>query len=1333
MTQIKKITSILFLCIFFYSGSLFAQSDLDNIVIQGDKGKFMILNSVKGARPSDISPNGLYMTGAFGIGKSYIYNTVENTIEVIENDGTALYTNNEKFVAGNVNPTFVAENYLAATYNPVLKTWKQLPRLPDNTGDISVYGNTSSCHGISSGASPKVAGLLYQNLPGLSSVAYCGVLWQNDTIAQLLPSFFPPSTTNPSHNNGYGARPNAVSEDGNTAVGFGSNTITNTQRTPHIWRNGVTYYVGSASTDGTTDGGECFGTNADGTVVVGGKNGIGAVIWRWDGSKYNPEHIAPLPGYDGARLISVSEDEVAVGYMWNGLVVNNIPIAYTKATGIMDLRTFLWELYGINTAGYDVFIPAGISKDGRKIAVSGGLNGSFLSFYIELEETPINTRPLRFAAKQIKNTTNVALSWAKPYNNGKTVVGYNVYKDSVKVNSSLITELKYECQNTEVGQQTYTATAVFDDEEESKYSDPVKLQIIEVGGCYSVKRFESEVVYNKTVELNWGLPSSEITESATDNNSVDSKGLSISTENEQSDSKQLLLAPGVSVENVDLTATASQNQKLNLDYISNTSLLDFSKITFFKWNDFYYAGDFSAPTISCFDLRGNIVESFSIEGLPSVNSFTTDGKHVYVSCNTKYFYKIDLEERTILEQYRLDSIAQRVCYIPELDNGKGGFEIGSWNSSVFVNMEGERLSAGFDFTSVYATVYHKGKVYASEQRGKNYSEIREYNFADKQPTGLVFDVMSIPTVKTIVGKWGAAIGGLTLAVMEDSTIALAAVMQPMSTNNFAVFLELESMPGLKGFNLFRNGTKVNAEPLKHRTYSDIITEPGKYEYHVTYLSETGCESAISSIETANIYPIGTCHKIEDLTAEEIHGEAFLKWNNPQKDGNLGTLLGYNIYRDQEKINEDLVFYNQYRDKAPVGAEPLYRIEAFYDNSCVASDSISIQITRNGKCDAIHLLDLKMKPSATSPSQYNVDLKWDLPYYESLYPLTWGQDAAYTTIGFPSGEAFTVAIGFDSSHLEQFLDYKVVGIDFYLQEMAKIKPLVLIDEEVKYYQEASTKMREEAYNRVLFEQAIPLQDLKTELVVGYTVSDYTGNPVGVDYAPLVPGYGDLLSKTPLDMKSWAAANPGGNWAISILLAKDREVSTSSVASDMGTASTSNKESGLLDLVRLNKSQSNIGSADMKSMPLANIHKNNNTIKLLGFNVYRDGNKLNTEPIQNTQYSDITNLNAGDYYYSVGSLWSECDEVMSGEVGIGITSTEEDLANSKIISIYPNPASDLIHINGDFERAEIIDVAGRVLNVYESGVSSFSVRDLKSGVYVLRITDNGRLQNIRFVVK
>ncbi|MEG1909968.1 MAG: T9SS type A sorting domain-containing protein, partial [Bacteroidales bacterium] len=1073
----------------------------------------------------------------------------------------------------------------------------------------------------------------------------------------------------------------------------------------------------------------------------GGNRESGA-IWRWDGNKYNVQNILPLPGYTGVTFSGISNNEVAVGYMWIDLIVNRTPVIYTKNTGLMNLTTFLWELYGINAMEYDLFTPMGISLDGRKIIGWGSQSNEYFSYYIELGDQPINTRPLRVTARQVRNTLNIKLNWAKPYNNGKVILGYNVYRDNQKVNTDLITDTTYIHQNIVPGIGEYAVTTVFTDKEESKKSESVKLEIAEAGGCYSVKRFENEIIYNKTILLDWGLPSAEIisNENAIHQGSMMNRQLPYNQMDQSVNSPfyelmhvsdtRLGANTKASVQRipnnsnqVSTTIAPSTYQNHTFDYISSIDLKSNSKISLFKWNDYYYVGDYNTKYINRLDLKGNLVNTFSIPNLPSAKSFTTDGKNVYVACGNRFIYKVDLEKQELIDQIRVDSLTQRICYIPELDNNKGGFEVGGWFTSTFITMDGKDIGEGFAFENVYATTYYKGKVYASQQTGKNYIEIHEYNVSDKKPTGVKFDPSNLSVIKKNASTYGAIAGGISLVVMEDSTVALCLVAQITYKTNRALFLELESMPGLLGFNLYKNGQKVNTEPLKKRSYADIVTIPGKYEYFVTSLIGD-CESAASRKDTLEIFPLGSCGKVQHLRGEEINKEVFIKWEAPNKSESAATLLGFNIYRDNQKLNDDFSIYMQYRDKKARGSAPVYRIESFYDNSCSASDTVRVAITGNGQCDYVHLLQINPMESATQKGAYNVSLKWDLPYYEAMYPLTWGNDAAYNVVGLENNIPFTVAIGFDQMQLADFRDFKVVGMDFFLGDLAVVDPIVLIDEKI-VYNEPGDKVKEHSYNRFMFHRAIPLDSMKAELVVGYSVSNYTGLPAGVDYSEIVHGYGNLISTDPVNPGSWKTAGSPGNWAISILLAKDRTISTA-------TASTSAAQpnfdgQGILEMVRLNQSVKAV-----RSQALTTHYLNENEIRLLGFNVYRDDVKLNPEPLKTTQYLDESNLTVGNYVYKVGSLWSKCEEMMSEGKMARVTANEE-MQTSQIVQIYPNPVQDKLNIQGAYDKADIMDLSGKVLESHSNYSPTLSVSHLTSGVYLLRVSAKDKIQHIRFVVK
>ncbi|MCK9256043.1 MAG: T9SS type A sorting domain-containing protein, partial [Bacteroidales bacterium] len=60
--------------------------------------------------------------------------------------------------------------------------------------------------------------------------------------------------------------------------------------------------------------------------------------------------------------------------------------------------------------------------------------------------------------------------------------------------------------------------------------------------------------------------------------------------------------------------------------------------------------------------------------------------------------------------------------------------------------------------------------------------------------------------------------------------------------------------------------------------------------------------------------------------------------------------------------------------------------------------------------------------------------------------------------------------------------------------------------------------------------------------------------------------------------------------------------------------------------------------------------------------------------------------------------------------------ENISNS--ISIYPNPATDILHFN-QAQTYEIFDIQGRVLKKSEAEQNSANISELKNGMYFIKI--------------
>jgi len=148
---------------------------------------------------------------------------------------------------------------------------------------------------------------------------------------------------------------------------------------------------------------------------------------------------------------------------------------------------------------------------------------------------------------------------------------------------------------------------------------------------------------------------------------------------------------------------------------------------------------------------------------------------------------------------------------------------------------------------------------------------------------------------------------------------------------------------VKGYYVYRNDERITLEPVKDAiTYTDIVPQNGEYEYVVTALYSTTLESDFS--EPVSLVINGMCIPFsKNITVEEIESEnVVVSWVAPEYDGL--ELAGYNIYRNAEKINDniipaaELIFLDETTE---ADEEYCYEIEVIY-NDCEESFKTEVQ-------------------------------------------------------------------------------------------------------------------------------------------------------------------------------------------------------------------------------------------------------------------------------------------------------------------------------------------------------------------------------------------------------
>ena len=77
---------------------------------------------------------------------------------------------------------------------------------------------------------------------------------------------------------------------------------------------------------------------------------------------------------------------------------------------------------------------------------------------------------------------------------------------------------------------------------------------------------------------------------------------------------------------------------------------------------------------------------------------------------------------------------------------------------------------------------------------------------------------------------------------------------------------------------------------------------------------------------------------------------------------------------------------------------------------------------------------------------------------------------------------------------------------------------------------------------------------------------------------------------------------------------------------------------------------------------------------------------------------------------------------------------EIASAEIVSVYPNPANDVIRLNSaDIQYVEIYNALGaKVLEKYVTDSESIHIADFANGVYFVRaFDDNGNISTTKFI--
>jgi len=131
-----------------------------------------------------------------------------------------------------------------------------------------------------------------------------------------------------------------------------------------------------------------------------------------------------------------------------------------------------------------------------------------------------------------------------------------------------------------------------------------------------------------------------------------------------------------------------------------------------------------------------------------------------------------------------------------------------------------------------------------------------------------------------------------------------------------------------GYNIYRNGERLNTTLLTVTNFTEEGIEQGVYAYNVTAVYENNKESfAEMSNIICNFAPPQFCETPVNLSATTKDYAITLTWDEPENID--GILLNYNIFRDGEPISETLPEVRAFTDADMEIGIYMYQVSAVY--------------------------------------------------------------------------------------------------------------------------------------------------------------------------------------------------------------------------------------------------------------------------------------------------------------------------------------------------------------------------------------------------------------------
>lgn len=988
--------------------------------------------------------------------------------------------------------------------------------------------------------------------------------------------------------------------------------------------------------------------------------------------------------------------------------------------------------------------------------------------------------------------------------------GYNVYRDGEKVNDKPVTATSYTDVVSESGTHEYTLTSVYSDGGESAESESVSVEIVGIYGPYAPSAVDADVHINRDVTLRWDYPTD-----------------------------------GTHTLKADITTRPVTVDDNMPEYVNSFTGHDEGvEMGIASDNNFIYTSTYSKDGyVNKYSMDGEYIESFTIDGIEGIRNIVYDGNDFYVGDYSTNIYKVDMEAHMVLATMTISEFSRHLAYIPELDGGNGGFEVGDWETSIYVRKDGSKIGNGPTLLGASGTAYNDGLLYAFEQGGDNTRTIGIYDFATSQRVGSI----DVTAYSEITGISTASAGGMSVVSRPDGSKFLALALQRQDDNTKFAFIELEGVSGVTGYNVYRNGEQVNDEPLTRRYFAESLDNEGSYKYEIETVYIDGSKSDSRATVDIQIQPKGTAEVPEDvkavqstygynvllsfvdpqmnegadvaegfenaelqapvningwgntgnawtttsdyayegtkaITADEdaeatiiipVNGSTHLKmavcnaddhnghgsltllrsiggtdeadfirmnvyqtneaWSEVEaeipagtsyiavrKDAGVApqlvdairlfssepeqTVYAYDIFRNDEQINDEPVQGISYIDRNLLPGHYDYQVRLTTMTAAVSdlSEKVGIDLDYDNGGLAPTGLTAGFEPDG------NVKLSWQFPALGEPIYLRWHDGNSYDAGGLSSGGAFYAGARWYADDLKDYEELSLTDVEFYINQVPDALFILIYEGNTLVRQQYVPTMRQYSFNNVKLDEPLAVDPSKDLLVALYIEHNEITAPLGYDRGPANSGRGNLYSN---DGVTWGLLNDSetgidANWNISIGLSAYSNVPLEHAKAMSKTRKTF-------------APKASPAGSKLVAVPVG-VEATSQKNAFMGYNVYRNRERLNTETVTETTYIDDTPIDNKYLEYQVSAIYSVSGEKYSAPVTLTATGingvesgnglrVEADDDEIKVYGLKPGTAVTLYDVNG------AVLYSGKSADTYVHVIPAAAIAD---GTYIVK---------------